>query len=134
MFFIDTNIFLEYLLQRQKWEQCEILFKKIESGEITAITSGFCVHTIELFMLAQKKRPELKEFLTYLISLEKLFVYHTLLVDEIRIISEMEKNNLEFEDALQYFVAKQFKCKAIISFDRHFDGLQIPRKTPAELA
>jgi len=124
MFFIDTNIFLEYLLQRQKWEQCEILFKKIESGEITAITSGFCVHTIEL----------LKEFLTYLISLEKLFVYHTLLVDEIRIISEMEKNNLEFEDALQYFVAKQFKCKAIISFDRHFDGLQIPRKTPAELA
>jgi len=134
MFFIDTNIFLEYLLQRQKWEQCEILFKKIESGEITAITSGFCVHTIELFLLAQKKRPELKEFLTYLISLEKLFVYHTLLVDEIRIISEMEKNNLEFEDALQYFVAKQFKCKAIISFDRHFDGLQIPRKTPAELA
>lgn len=133
MLFIDTNIFLEYLLERKNWEQCKELFKKIERGEVNAITSGFCIHTIELFMLAHKKETELKEFLIQMANLEKLLIYHTMLVDEIKIISNLGKNNLEFEDALQYHVARQFKCKAIISFDSHFDSLEIPRKEPKEI-
>jgi len=37
---------------------------------------------------------------------------------------------LDFGDALQYFVAKKLSVEAIISYDKHFDDLDISRKEP----
>ena len=133
MYFIDTNIFLDYLLDRRYGQDCEKLFKKLESGEFSAITSGFCIHTIEITLINLNKKTELQNFLRYLVFLEKLYIYHTALTDELQVIGKLEKTKLDFEDGLQYFVAKQFKCKAIISFDKHFDGLEIPRKEPKDI-
>ncbi len=130
MYLIDTNIFLEVLLGRQKCAECVSLLKKVANGNMVGLTSSFAIHSIELVLLANGKGTALKKFLKELASMENLFIYHTVISDELKIIDLMEKTGLGFDDAIQYFVAKQFNCKAIISFDKHFDGLEIARKEP----
>jgi len=39
----------------------------------------------------------------------------------------------DFDDALQYYVAKKLGAKAIVSFDKHFDGLDVPRLEPKQV-
>ena len=43
------------------------------------------------------------------------------------------KQKLDMDDAIQYAVALSLNAESIISFDKHFDGLKIPRKEPVEL-
>lgn len=133
MYLIDTNIFLEILLEREKWRDCIAVLKKIIDGYIVGFSSSFAIHSIELLLLSEGKTTELKKFLKEIASIENLFIYHTIIADEIRIIDLMKQTGLGFDDAIQYFVAKQFNCKAIISFDKHFDGLEIARKEPKEV-
>ena len=37
------------------------------------------------------------------------------------------------DDAIQYYTALPINAEAIISFDKHFDNLKIPRKEPKDL-
>jgi predicted nucleic acid-binding protein len=37
------------------------------------------------------------------------------------------------DDAIQYSAALSVKAEYIVSYDKHFDGLEIPRKTPEKL-
>jgi predicted nucleic acid-binding protein len=41
--------------------------------------------------------------------------------------------SLDFDDALQYYVAKRLGAEAIVSYDRHFDKLDVPRIEPSTL-
>jgi predicted nucleic acid-binding protein len=38
------------------------------------------------------------------------------------------------DDSMQYYVAKKSGAEKIVSFDHHFDGLDIPRAEPKEYA
>ncbi len=51
-----------------------------------------------------------------------LSIYNTDLRDEIAVIDEMDVG-LDFDDALQSYVTKKLNLE-IISFDRHFDGIE----------
>jgi predicted nucleic acid-binding protein len=44
-----------------------------------------------------------------------------------------QKIGLDFDDALQYYVAKELGVDAIVSFDEHFDRLDIRRLEPRNL-
>jgi predicted nucleic acid-binding protein len=39
----------------------------------------------------------------------------------------------DFDDTPQYYVAKKLGASGIVSFDRHFDGLDIPRLEPGKI-
>ena len=41
--------------------------------------------------------------------------------------------SLDFDDALQYHVAKRLGAEPIVSYDRHFDKLDVPIIEPSEL-
>jgi len=43
MYLIDTNIFLEMLLDQQKSEDCQDLLEKLYNGDITAYVSSFAL-------------------------------------------------------------------------------------------
>ncbi|MBO3754126.1 MAG: hypothetical protein FGF53_04520 [Candidatus Brockarchaeota archaeon] len=45
----------------------------------------------------------------------------------------MKEKRLDLEDAIQYSAAMSLRVKAIVSFDKHFDGLEVPRAEPARL-
>jgi len=57
-----------------------------------------------------------------------LSVYVTSISEETAISILMSKINRDFDDTLQYFVAKMLGAESIVSFDKHFDGLDIQRK------
>ena len=44
----------------------------------------------------------------------------------------MESIGLDFDDSLHYYVAKKLGVEAIISFDKHFDRVDLVRKEPSD--
>ena len=84
-------------------------------------------------MDARKLVRALRIFLETLRRMKGLTVYSTSLEDEIKVLEVMEKYNLDFDDALQAYVASIFGA-TVVSFDDDFDKLDfIERKTPADV-
>jgi predicted nucleic acid-binding protein len=131
-YLIDTNVFLELLLNRAFKNDCARLLKEIEIGNLEAYVSSFSIHSIEVILSNFNKQKELKIFLSSIIDFEGLIVYATNLEEELEIIEEMKKG-LDFDDALQSFIAKKLKA-SIVSFDKHFDNIKgLKRLTPADI-
>jgi len=59
-------------------------------------------------------------------------IYNTSLDDGIAAAMLMNKIGLDFDDALQYYIAKKLGAEAIISYDKHFDRSDMTRKEPNE--
>jgi predicted nucleic acid-binding protein len=122
LYLIDTNIFLEVMLKRRNKNDCVALLRKIDRGEIKAFTTIFTIHSIEVVMDKAGEPDALKTFLKSIIRFKGLSIYSTTLDDEISVIDEM-KTGLDFDDALQSYVARKFNLK-IVSFDKHFDSVE----------
>ncbi len=130
MFLIDTNIFLELALDQEKAEDCASFLTAVSDGTVEAIVTHFTVHAVETSI---GKGNRLTEFLRNIESSHGLRVSDASISEEVSIAVLAEKvGKLDFEDAVQYFVAKKSDSSAIVSFDRHFDGLDLPRVTPGE--
>ncbi|MEM2437463.1 MAG: PIN domain-containing protein [Thermoproteota archaeon] len=130
MFLIDTNIFLELFLNREKADECERFLEEISNGDLEAVVTRFSIHAIEAIL----NNPKL--ILIFLRNIENslgLTVYDTTMDEEMAVSMIMEEKKLDFDDALQYYVAKKLGIEAIVSFDKHFEKLDIPRKEPREI-
>jgi predicted nucleic acid-binding protein len=128
---IDTNIFLEVLLGRSKAEQCKTLLDMASEGKIESAVTHFSVHSVEAIM--RSKGSELTSFLRTLDQTTGLYVFDTTLSDEVSVSILSGSTKLDFDDAIQYFAAKALGASSIISFDKDFDGLDIPRLEPREV-
>ena len=119
MYLFDTNIFLEYLLDQAQADACGILIDSIHRNKSAWITS-FSLHAIETIVGSKPKNKKLLlDFLTHLQSHPYFKIYTTTLEEEIEIIQLCPKIGLDFDDALQYFVAKK-KGFSLITLDKDF--------------
>lgn len=130
MYLVDTNIFLEVLLSGAKKEECKNFLKSLRDGEKTGIVTDFTIHSIIVIMSNFNKLNELKTFLLSLTAYKGLFIYSTTIADEIKAVEIATKQKLDMDDAIQYATALSTNTEAIISFDKHFNSLSIPRKEP----
>jgi uncharacterized protein len=129
---IDTNIFLELLLHQDRTAESLFLMKKIEGGSVEAYITGYTLHSIE-FTLDRRKQPKLlEEFLGQLMNAQGLQVYQTELAEEKEIASLTQTINLDFDDTLQYFVAKKLDA-VLVSFDHDFDKTDLKRVEPSQV-
>ena len=94
----------------------------IDNGDINAFVTTYSIHSIETILDKIGDLKALKIFLKSIGKMKGISIYNTDLRDEIAVIDEMELG-LDFDDALQSYVAKKLNLK-IISFDRHFDGVE----------
>ncbi len=133
MFLIDANIILEVLLEQERYKECEEFLEKVRRGEIEASISRFSLYSIELIMIRYGKIGELKLFLTLLSTFRGLTVITTLPIDDVHVLEVMRKFNLDFDDAINYYIVKKYKMKGIISFDKHFDKTDIKRIEPVDV-
>ena len=133
MILIDTNIFLEVLLQQDRYKECELLLERVRAGELKAAVSRFSIYSIELIMARYGRLKELKTFLTLLSTFRGLIVISTTLTDDLHALEVMERFNLDFDDALHYYLVKKYRLDGIVSFDRHFDKTDIKRLEPKDL-
>ena len=120
--FIDTNIFAEYIFDREQSASVQKLFQAIEAREFGAITSTASIYTMTYIseqMLKQKgiHRPELTEQVRKIIDSLLLLVH----------IGNMEHNDMmaaandssfsDIEDAFQYHCALKNQCNFLITIN-----------------
>jgi predicted nucleic acid-binding protein len=130
MILIDASVFLEFFLDQKDSEACASLLDKVGSGEIESVVTHFAIHGIEATL---ERGSRLNDFLRNIENSRGLRIFDTSVSDEIAISIMAEKIGKDFDDTLQYFVAKKVGAKSIVSFDKHFDGLDIPRKEPSDV-
>ena len=133
MFLIDVNIILEVLLEQERCKECEEFLEKVRRGEIEASISRFSLYSIELIMVRYGKIEGLKLFLTLLSTFRGLTIITTSPIDDVHVLQVMKKFNLDFDNAINYYIVKKYKMEGIVSFDKHFDKTDIKRVEPVDI-
>jgi predicted nucleic acid-binding protein len=132
MYLVDTNIFLEVLLLQDRKEECKNFLDLIRRDKITGVVTDFTIHSIIVIMYNLNKLKELKIFLSSLTAYKALHIYHTTITDEINAVETALLQKLDMDDAIQYSTALTIQAEAIVSFDKHFNNLKIPRIDPGQ--
>lgn len=125
MYLIDTNIFLESLLEQQKVLLVNSFFQKVEASDI--FITEFSIYSIGLVLVRQRKFETFDQFIDEVIKEVSVI---RLEPKELKILNEIAaKYSLDFDDAYQYAAAMKYNLE-IVSFDSDFDRTEKKRKTP----
>lgn len=132
MYLVDTNIFLEVLLEREKSKDCVEFLEELKKGKITGVITSFTLHSIAVILERLKNLKTYKTFLETINGFEGLLFYSTLPNEGIEICDTSRKMDLDFDDGLTLYVAKKFDLD-IVSFDKDFDNKGIKRLEPKDI-
>jgi len=124
---IDTNIFLEVILEQEKAEEARRLLSKAEEHEF--FLSDYSLHSIGLLLFRRKQHEVFRQFLTDMILNAGMGLMTLSIHGIVGVIDTAQRFNLDFDDAYQYVVAEKHGLE-IISFDADFDRTDRGRKTP----
>jgi predicted nucleic acid-binding protein len=105
----------------------------LRDGRVKGVVTDFTVYSIMILLGKLGKLDELRNFLLSLTAYKGLYVYNTSISEKIKAINIASETGLDIDDAIQYAIALSVNAEAIISFDKHFDNLKIPRKEPKDI-
>lgn len=111
--FLDTNIFLDLLLQREKFQEAMIILNSIERGVHEGVLLDITLVNVDY--IAKKQKVDASEFIKLITQNCKVIGVNNELV-----LEALALNHYDFEDALQYVVAKNEACEQIVSNDKKF--------------
>ncbi|PNR94911.1 type II toxin-antitoxin system VapC family toxin [Petrotoga olearia] len=118
MFLVDTNIFLEILLDQDKKEDCKaFLDDNIGNLNIT----DFSLHSIGVILFRYGKEDIFRRFVEDVMPNTKLLFLPTELYREIVNVRKILK--LDFDDAYQYSIAKYHGLK-VVTMDKDFERIK----------
>lgn len=118
MFLVDTNIFLEILLEQDKKESCKkFLINNIGNLAIT----DFSLHSIGVILFRYHKIDVFHKFIEDIITNIKNLSLPVELYNNIVEIGE--SLTLDFDDTYQYAVAKYFGLK-LVTMDKDFEKVK----------
>jgi len=129
-YLVDTNIWLELLLNQEKSEVVSEFLTLVPPTQL--FVSDFAIHSIGVILSRLKKFDALSLFLNDLfingqieqISLEPL--------DLIDVTYNIKKYNLDFDDSYQFTIAEKFGM-TLVTFDKDFKAVGLKKKTPQEI-
>jgi predicted nucleic acid-binding protein len=130
MFLVDTNVWLERLLNRERSEEVGRFLAEVPSSRL--FLTDFTLHSLGV-ILTRLKKPE-----ALLLFVRDLFIEGGMGLLGLRpqemenVMTAMERYHLDFDDAYQYAVAEKHDL-TIVSFDHDFDRTERGRKTPGEV-
>ena len=118
MFLVDTNVFLEILLKRDKKEDC----KKFLNDNIGNLSvTDFSLHSIGVILFRYGKEEVFQKFVEDIMPNIKLL---SLPMEQYKEVVNVRKSlNLDFDDAYQYSVAKYYGLK-VVTMDRDFERIE----------
>jgi hypothetical protein len=130
MFLLDTNIWLELLLNQDKAAQVRFLLEREEAGQF-ALTD-FSLYSLGVILTRLKKDEAFLDFLldTLEDSAVRLIRLDTAALKEVPVVGR--KFGLDFDDAYQYLAAVRYNL-TLVSFDSDFDRTERGRRTPADV-
>ena len=113
-YLVDTNIFLEILLQQEKSNSCKIF---LDDNVGSLHISDFSLHSIGVILFKQDRAELFQKFLADIISRTNLI---SLPKTQYQSIINFKKDfHLDFDDAYQCSLSKHFQLK-IITMDKDF--------------
>ncbi len=118
MYLVDTNIWLERLLDQERSTEVGQFLSQIPAEQL--LISDFTLHSIGVILGQLDRQNVLPQFI------DDVFVYGgaglvTILPEALyHVVSAMEQFALDFDDAYQYVAAQQSNA-VIVSFDKDFD-------------
>ncbi|MGE5344170.1 MAG: type II toxin-antitoxin system VapC family toxin [Candidatus Omnitrophota bacterium] len=126
MYLIDTNIFLEALLDQEKADVVRSFFQFVDLDDM--YISDLALHSIGIILFKLKKTKLFISFLKDMI--ENGMTILSLNTNELAELDKVvAKFNLDFDDSYQYLVAKVHHLQ-LISFDSDFNKTDINKKEP----
>lgn len=130
MYLLDTNIWLERLLDQASAEIVAQLLVRLPSDQLSI--TDFSLHSIGVVLNRLKERSVFVTFIQDLFiegEVTQLILQPSHLV---RVVNVMQMWNLDFDDAYQYVASEVYDAN-LVSFDNDFDRTERKRMHPAEL-
>jgi len=127
---LDTNIFLEVILDQERAKEARTILSKIEGHEF--FISDYSLHSIGLLLFRRGQHEVFRQFLEDMILGVGVAVIGLSAQEMKGIIQVAQQFGLDFDDAYQYVVAERYGL-TIVSFDADFDRTERGRKTPKDL-
>ena len=129
MYLVDTNVWLELLLEQQKEADVRQFFQNVEA-RLLSITD-FSLYSIGVILTKLKKDDVFKDFLSDTIEDSGVIRICLDTIDLKQVIVVRQRYQLDFDDSYQYVSAEKYNY-TIVSFDSDFDRTEHGRKTPKE--
>jgi predicted nucleic acid-binding protein len=130
MYLVDTNVWLEPLLQQERAEEA-VQFLTQTPTENLFITD-FSFYSIGI-LLTRRNRPNiLLDFVQDVFTNGAVALLRLEPQEMPNLVVAINQFNLDFDDAYQY-VAAQRNNLVIVSFDNDFNRTPEGRRTPAEI-
>ncbi len=130
MHLLDTNIFLEVLLEQDRANEVEQLMNQI-SEEIIHITE-LSFYSIGIHLNKKKKNDLFLKFVKDLFIDGKVKIISLNPTEMLKVITNIKSYNLDFDDAYQLTCANKYNLK-LVSFDTDFDRTPAKRFEPKDL-
>jgi predicted nucleic acid-binding protein len=129
-FLIDTNIFLEVMLNQQHAQEAKSFLQESDIHEY--FISDFSLHSIALILLRRRAFNLLECFIADTVRSGSIRVLGVPPDDLMQVVDAAQQHGLDFDDAYQYVLALQHELP-IISFDSDFDRTPLGRQRPNEI-
>jgi predicted nucleic acid-binding protein len=130
VYLVDTNVWLERLLDQERTEEVKRFLDSVSSDQLSIIDFSF--HSIGVILNRLDRREGLLRFVQDTLIDGAVRLIGLSPADTQRQVDVIEQLRLDFDDAYQYVVAEQYNL-TLVSFDSDFDQTPRGRKTPAEI-
>lgn len=118
MYLVDTNIFLEILLQQDKSKLCKSFLDK-NIGKLNI--SDFSLHSVGVILFRNNNE---KIFLKFISDILPEIILRSLPMDGYNeIINNKKKFNLDFDDLYQYNICRSFNLE-LITMEKDFKKIK----------
>jgi uncharacterized protein len=128
MYLVDTNIWLERLLEQERAEEVKQFLEQVTTDQL--LISDFSYHSIGVILHRLKKLPALEKFTQDVFVDGGVGLVSVQPEQMSELIEAIELYGFDFDDAYQFVAAEKFQA-IIVSFDSDFDRVQ--RMTPAQI-
>ncbi len=130
MYLVDTNIWLERLLNQEKSEEVGRFFELVPASELHL--TDFTLHSIGIILTRLQRVEVFVDFVNDVLidsRVQLVRIQSEAIRDLVMVIGEY---HLDFDDGYQYLAARQNDL-TIVSFDTDFDRTDWGRRTPEDV-
>jgi predicted nucleic acid-binding protein len=130
MYLVDTNVWLERLLDQERSAEVGQFLSAIASDEL--LMSDFSLHSIGIILDRLGRRGTWPQFV------DDLFVHGEATLVSVPphamgdLVAQTDRFNLDFDDAYQCIAAKR-SAAVLVSFDGDFDRTEQGRQAPLDV-
>jgi len=123
MDFIDATIITLAFTSNDQKEECRAILE--EGGMVNSLILVEAHYNIE--RITKNRNLATDAIKSILNKFEIVALDHNLLFEALK---RTNKYNLKIFDLIHYVTALLKGCSSIVSYDKHFDGLEVKRKEP----